>query len=59
MHIYEARAILIIFCDHRDTKSKLCEIDMSISQPILSHKSISNVLWDKDICTLQYRRNYL
>ena len=58
IHIYEARANFILFCDHPDTECKSCEIEMSISQPIFTHNNISKAIWDNDIHTIQYRRKY-
>ena len=40
LHIYEDSAIILLFFDHQDTESESCEIEMSISQPILTHKNI-------------------
>ena len=34
IHIYEAIAILILFCYHQDTKYQKCEIEMNIFQPM-------------------------
>ena len=39
LHIYRARAILILFCDHQDTESEWCEIEISVSQPIFAQKN--------------------
>ena len=38
LRIYGARAILLLFCYHKDIESKSCEIEFTISQPILTHK---------------------
>ena len=51
--------LILLFCDHQDTESESCEIEMIISQPISTHKNISNTLWDNNIYTLQYWRNIL
>ena len=40
LHIYGSISVLLLFCDHQDTKSESCEIEMSISQPIFTHKNI-------------------
>ena len=56
LHIYGARAILLLFCDLQDTEFELYEIEISISQPIFIHKKISKDLWDNDIHALQYGR---
>ena len=34
------RAISLLFCDRQDTESGLFEIELSISQPILTHRKI-------------------
>ena len=48
-----SRAVLLLFCDHQDTKSEYCEIEISTSQQIFTHKNIAEGLWDNDIHTLQ------
>ena len=53
--IFGDRAI-IFFCDHQDTGSESQELEMRISQPILTHRKIPKALWDNNIHTLQYRR---
>ena len=45
IHIYGARGIFLLFNDDQDTLSTYCEIEMSISQLIFTHKSTSKVLW--------------
>ena len=47
IHIYGARAIFLLFCDHQDTESESREVEMRISQPIFTHKNISKYLWKK------------
>ena len=37
LHMYGTRAIFLIFCDHQDTEYESCEIEISISHPILNH----------------------
>ena len=37
LHIYGSIATFLLFCDHQDTESKSCEIEMGIFQPILTH----------------------
>ena len=37
IHNYGARSISLLFCDHQDTESESCEIEMSIYQPIFNH----------------------
>ena len=64
VHIYGSRVILLLFCDHQDTESESCEIEMRISQQIpthkiFNHKKILKALWANDINTLQYGRNIL
>ena len=56
IHIYVARTIFLIFCDHQDTESEISEIEMNIYQTILTHKNISRALWDNIMHTLQYGR---
>ena len=34
IHIYGDRAIFLLLCDHQDTESEACEIEMSISTNI-------------------------
>ena len=53
LHIYGARDTFHLFCDNQDTQSESCEIEMSISQPIFTHKKISKYIWYKDIHTMQ------
>ena len=52
LHNFGARAIFLLFCDHQDTDSESCEIKMSISEPIFTHKKISKALWDNSIHTI-------
>ena len=54
IHIYGARAIFLLFCDNQDTESESCEIEMSISQPIFTHKKIPKNLWGKSIHNLLF-----
>ena len=56
LHIYGARAIFLLFCDHQDIESDSCKIEMIISLPIFTHKKISKALWDNDIHNQKYRR---
>ena len=44
LYIYEARAIILLFCDHQDTESESYETDMTIYQPILTYKNKSKPL---------------
>ena len=37
LHIYEARAIFLLFFDNKDIKYEWCEIERSIYKPILTH----------------------
>ena len=53
IHSYESRAIFLLFCDHQDTESEPCEIEMSISKPIFTKKNISKDLWNNNINTIQ------
>ena len=36
LHIYGDRAVLLLFCDHQDIEYESCEIEMIISQLILT-----------------------
>ena len=36
IHIYGARYSSILICDHQDTESELCEIELGISQQIFT-----------------------
>ena len=38
IHIYGAKTIFPLFCDHQDTESKSFEIYNITSQPIFTHK---------------------
>ena len=38
LHIYRARTIFLLCCDHQDTESESREIEISIYQPIFNHK---------------------
>ena len=58
LYIYGDRAISQLFCDHCDAESESCEIEMSISQPIFTHKNVSEDIWDNNILTLQDGGNY-
>ena len=51
-HISGARAIFLLFCDHQDTESESCEMEISISEPIFTHKNISKALWENGIHTI-------
>ena len=59
LHNYGARAIFLLFCDHTYTESESQEIEMSISQPIFTHKNISKAIWDNAINTVQDGRKML
>ena len=39
LHNSGSRAVLVVFCDHQDNEYESCEIEMSISQPIFTHKN--------------------
>ena len=56
LHIYGARSSFLLFYDDQDTISTKCEIEMSISQLIFTHKTISKAIWDNDIHTLKRGR---
>ena len=53
IHIYGGRAIFLLFFDHQDTESEWSGIEMSIYQPILTHKKIAKALWDNKNHTLK------
>ena len=57
LYIDEDRAILLLFYDDKDTVSTQCEIEISISQLIFTHKNIPKNIWDNNIHTLQNGRN--
>ena len=44
IHIYGARSFSLLFCDHQDTESESCEMEMSIPQPIFTHKIIKGYM---------------
>ena len=54
IHIYGARAMFLLFCDHQDTESKSQEMEIGASQPILTQKKTSKTLWGNNIHTLKY-----
>ena len=58
-HIYGARAVFLLFCDHQDTESESYETEMSISKPIFNNENASKSLWYKGIYTLQDGRKLL
>ena len=45
-HIYGARAVLLLFCDHQDTESESCEIEIGVAGPIFTQK-LSKPLWKR------------
>ena len=51
IHIYRALAIFLLFCDHQDTYSESCEMEIGVSELILAQKKETS-LWDNDIHTL-------
>ena len=56
LHIYGARPIFLLVCDHQGTEDEAREIEMSTPQPIFTYKKIQNALWGNNIHTLQYGR---
>ena len=46
-----ALAIFLLFCDHQDTYSESCEMEIGVSELILAQKKETS-LWDNDIHTL-------
>ena len=59
IHIYGARSIFLLFCDHQDTESESRKTETSISQTTPTHKMILKALWDNSFHTLQYGRKML
>ena len=53
-NIYGDRAILVPFWYRQENESYSCEVEMSISQPIFTHKKISKYLWDNNFNAPQY-----
>ena len=43
-HIYIARAISLLFWYHQDTESESCEMELSTSKPLFSHKNIKGFI---------------
>ena len=58
IHIYEVRAIFLLFCYHLDTESESCEIKMSIYQPIYNRKRYPRIC-ENYIHTLQDGRRIM
>ena len=59
IHINGDRSIFLPFCDHQDTESESCEIEMSMYIPIFTHNKISNDIRYNGIHTLQYGRKIM
>ena len=59
LHIYGAIAILLLFCDHQDTESESCKMEIGVAGTISTWKKISKDIWDNEIHTLQYGRKIL
>ena len=53
LHIYGARDVLLLFCDHQDTESELLEVEIGAAE-IIYNRKISKALWDNYIHTMQY-----
>ena len=53
LHIYRSRDKSLLFFVLQDTESVSCVIEMSLYQPIFTHKNISKDLWGNGIYTLQ------
>ena len=53
LHIYEARAISLLFYNHQDTSSKAQESEIGVAGPILTQKTTSKALCDNNIDTPQ------
>ena len=43
IHIYGARAIFLLFCDHEDTESEPSEMAIDVAGPILTQKKIQRL----------------
>ena len=44
IHIYGARAIFLLFCNHRETESESREIEISVAGPIFTSKNIKGYM---------------
>ena len=51
LHIYGARAIFLLFCDHQETESETREMNIGAAGPMFTKKR-SNALCDNNIHTL-------
>ena len=40
LHIYEALAIFLLFCNHHHTESESREMEIGVSGPVFTHKYI-------------------
>ena len=58
LHIYGDRDIFLLFYGKRDTLSTYCEMEISTSQLIFTHKNIPNNLWDNGIHTIKMGEKY-
>ena len=52
IHIYVARTIYLLFCDNQDTESESLEINIGVSEQLLTQKKWWS-LWENDIYTTQ------
>ena len=53
IHIYESRAISLLFYNHQDTNSKAQESGVGVARPILTQKTTSKAICDNNIYTPQ------
>ena len=59
LHMYWARAILIIFKKHKDTESESQRMEIDVAWPMFTYCNISKALRDNGIHTTQYGRKSL
>ena len=59
LHIYEARAIFLLFSNHRNNESESPEMEIGVAGPIFNQETIKKDLWDNNIHTPQYEGKQL
>ena len=61
LHIYGARDIFLLFCDHQDTESESWEMEIGVTGPLFTHKNIKGSMvqrytyptrWEKNIVVI-------
>ena len=61
LHIYRARAISLLFCDHQDTKSESQDKEIDVPRPIFTHNNIKisngqwypySIIWEQNIVVI-------